>query len=231
MNPETNLHRQITSQAMGSAHYSLPGIRENVGKVYKDISNAITCADADSSAKSGLQNTLHTLETAVIHLRNFVELQTPPAQQRLAGLRNAPVRQCAGRLEVNEYGWLHISLNTLLPHCHYRTPQYLIDTLTRLIQEYREGGGILPLFQSAFLIIDEHCDLDTRMIYDQDNRGWKALPNVLKGVAFADDDQFSLQLCLLSTRDKSVSCEITILGAEDIADFFSLRMGGFGTFL
>lgn len=211
--------------------YTLPGIRENIGKAYKDVNNALLCENADSSAQSGLQNTLHTLETAVIGLRNYVELCLPPPQQRFTGLRSAPVRQCAGSLEVNEYGWLRISLNTLLPHCRYRTPQYLIDTLTRLIQEYRDGGGAIPFFRTAFLIIDEHCDLDSRTIYDQDNRGWKALPNVLKGVAFADDDQFSLQLCLLSTKDRNVSCEITILGAEDIADFFALRSGCYGAYL
>ena len=38
-------------------------------------------------------------------------------------------------------------------------------------------------------------------MFDQDNKGWKAIPNALKGLVVEDDDQQSLELALLSTPD------------------------------
>ena len=33
----------------------------------------------------------------------------------------------AGSIGMTEYGWLHIELNNLLPHCRFSTPEYLHD--------------------------------------------------------------------------------------------------------
>ena len=38
-------------------------------------------------------------------------------------------------------------------------------------------------------------------MFDQGNKGWKAIPNALKGLVVEDDDQQSLELALLSTPD------------------------------
>ena len=77
---------------------------------------------------------------------------------------------------------LHITLNTLLPHCRFKTPSYLSDTITRLIEDHRASGGRIPFFRKAILIIDEHCNLKNRQVFDQDNKGWKAIPNALKDI-------------------------------------------------
>ena len=54
--------------------------------------------------------------------------------------------------------------------------------------------------RQALLIIDEHCEIDARRVYDQDNKGWKAIANAIKGRLIPDDDQYSLGVCLLSRR-------------------------------
>jgi hypothetical protein len=52
-----------------------------------------------------------------------------------------PALSISGKASVNEYGWLRIALNTLLPHCRYTTPAYLTDTITRLLDEYETRGN------------------------------------------------------------------------------------------
>jgi hypothetical protein len=143
-----------------------------------------------------------------------------PASNHATG--KAPLR-ISGKASVNEYGWLHIELNTLLPHCRYTAPAYLADTITRLLNEYETHGRPLPRFDSAVLIFDEHCDIESRTVYDQDNKGWKAIPNALKGRLIPDDDQFTLHVCLLSTRSKDVSCHIWLIPQRDAGDFFYLK--------
>jgi len=36
------------------------------------------------------------------------------------------------------------------------------------------------------LIIDEHCGIDGRYIFDQDNKGYKAVSNAIKGRLIPD---------------------------------------------
>ena len=137
----------------------------------------------------------------------------------------------AGSLEVNEFGWVHIALDTLLPHCRYRTPEFLQTILSRLMEEHIRHRGRLPWFEKALLVIDEHCDIRSRQVYDQDNKGYKAIPNAIKGVMVPDDDQFTLELALLSTLDERPSCQIYLLPAEEAGEFFSLRSGQYGVYL
>ena len=56
--------------------------------------------------------------------------------------------------------------NTLLPHCRYQTPEWLTDTIRRLLDEYESSGSKLPQFKTAMLVIDEHCGMDGRHIFD-----------------------------------------------------------------
>ena len=109
-------------------------------------------------------------ESSTITLRNLCE-ESRPSQSGAFGKPVSLILQIAGRAEVNEYGWLHIELNALLPHCRFRAPTYLSDTLKRLLDEL-ESRQPLPRFDRAMLVIDEHCNLQSRQIYDQDNKGW-----------------------------------------------------------
>ncbi len=74
--------------------------------------------------------------------------------------------------------------------------------------------------------MDEHCSCESRTVFDQDNKGWKAVPNALKGRLFPDDDQFSLGIALLSTESEKAGCNIYVMPAEDAGEFFELRRDG-----
>jgi hypothetical protein len=76
------------------------------------------------------------------------------------------------------------------------------------LSNYQLNGGTLQFYQTALLVIDEHSAIDSRRVLDQDNKGWKAIPNALKGLVIADDDQFSLGVALISTWDREKCCHI-----------------------
>ena len=126
------------------------------------------------------------------------------------------------RFSIERYGWLHITINTLLPHCRYQSPNWLSDTIRRLLDSYEACGKELPFFERAMLIIDEHTAMEGRHIFDQDNKGWKAVSNAIKGRLIPDDDQHTLAVALLSTAVQSQECcHITVLPLSDAHDFFS----------
>lgn len=171
---------------------------------------------------------LNQSERAVIRLRTLaeavrsrpVESGNKPAAPEIPGF--------VGKIEVSDFGWVHITLNSLLPSCKYKTPYWLQNTLSALLTGYQKNGRRLPRFERAMLIIEEHCDLQSRQVYDQDNKGWKAIPNAIKGVLVPDDDQFTLEVALLSRQSETVGCHIWVLPAEDAGEYFSVRSGSFG---
>lgn len=204
----------------------------NQEKLLKDISALLSQAEgrvklALSGQTVGLTDAQVEVEKAAIKLCQWHEtaLSRPGEPE---GKPVLPPSKVTGKVEVNQFGWVHITLYTLLPNCRYRTPEFLQHTITRLLQEYIQTKGKLPWFEEALLVINEYCDLQNRQIYDQDNKGWKAIPNAIKGVLVPDDDQFTLELALLSTLDQMPSCHIYILPAEEAGDFFALRTGQYG---
>lgn len=166
-----------------------------------------------------LDKLLSATENAVILLRTICE-EANVSREISEKSKPYSAVQYAGRLEVNEFGWLHITINSLLPHCRYKTPKHLTDTISRLMQEQLVKGGKLPYFEKAFLIIEEHCNIQNRKVYDQDNKGWKSIPNALKGNIVKDDDQFSLEILLLSELDDTPSCHIYVMPTEDVSAYF-----------
>lgn len=131
------------------------------------------------------------IEHGAIELRNLCaryQAPLPPVGQKPA----LEPLNIAGRAECNEFGWLHIQLNALLPNCRFASPLWITDTITRLLDRLERRNGKLPLLEEALLMIDEHCDIAARQVYDQDNKAWKAISNALKGRVVADDDQYSL---------------------------------------
>ena len=138
-----------------------------------------------------------------------------------------PAVEVAGSVEEFGYGWLHIMLHTLLPHCRYQTPSWLSDTIRRLLDGYEACGKRLPFYSRALLVIDEHTGIEGRHIFDQDNKGWKAVSNAIKGRVIPDDDQYTLSVAMLSTRSCQNVCHITVLDMKDAPDFFSARSGDY----
>ena len=91
-------------------------------------------------------------------------------------------------------------------------------------------GKRLPFYSRALLVIDEHTGIEGRHIFDQDNKGWKAVSNAIKGRLIPDDDQHTLAVTLLSTRTEGEErCHITLLPIEDAHDFFSAHSSDYAS--
>ena len=166
------------------------------------------------------------LERAAILSRNALERLRPCVEFPQNGKPALPEQPVYGTIRLFNGYWLHIRLETLLPHCRFQVPAYLGDTLARLLDGFVKSGARLPYYNKALLVIDEHCDCRSRTVYDQDNKGWKAVSNALKGRLFPDDDQFTLGVALLSSESDTPHCNIYVLPAEDAEVFFNLRSCG-----
>lgn len=205
-------------------------IQELVANAFSETGKLVALADGGQMEARRLQKTLEDtagqFEASVLELRRLCERYSPGAGGYGKRVK-LPHMEVTGYMESYGYGWIHICLNTLLPHCRYQTPAWLTDTIRRLLDDYEDQGGVLPYFQRAMLVIDEHSDIPGRHVYDQDNKGYKAVSNAIKGRLIPDDDQYSLAVCLLSTKCTENACHITLLDATDTADFFALHSGNY----
>lgn len=201
-------------------------IQQLVGAAYNSAEALKVLADNDQPESARLQTALENMlihvESSVLILRTLCETYNPgiglPSKHPAL-----PGMEVAGSIDLIESNWLHIRLETLLPHCRYQTPAYLSDTIRRLLDAFEAEGQKLPYFQKALLVIDEHSHIDGRRVFDQDNKGWKAIPNALKGRVIPDDDQYSLSVALISSYRQESACHITLMDFQDAADFFVLR--------
>lgn len=205
-------------------------IQELVGNAFNRTGCLVALADGGQMNPDKVQRTLEEtsdfFERSALELRRLCESYSPG----VGGYQRkppAPSMEVDGYVEQFGYGWLHIVLNTLLPHCRYQTPAWLSDTIRRLLDEYESSGQRLPQFKHAMLIIDEHSNIEGRHIYDQDNKGYKAVSNAMKGRLFPDDDQYTLSIALISTKSREQLCHITLLDTADVADFFALHSGDY----
>lgn len=215
---------------MNSLKQDVARIQELTAGAFQQTGGLATMADSGQMDAEKLQRMLEQtqeqFERAALELRRLCEKNSPGAGG-YGSRPAAPRMETTGYVEQFGYGWLHIQLNTLLPHCRYQTPEWLSDTIRRLLDGYESGGSVLPHFKEAMLVIDEHCGIDGRHIFDQDNKGWKAISNAIKGRLIPDDDQFTLSLVLLSRKSELNVCHITLLDQADAADFFALHSGDY----
>ncbi len=182
-------------------------------------------ADPDKLQKA-LEQTAAQFESAALEVRRLCERYSTGA----GGYGSRPVlppMEIAGSVEMLGYSWVHITLNTLLPHCRFQPPEWLSDTIRRLLDEYEAQDCKLPFFNRALLVIDEHTGSKGRHIFDQDNKGYKAVSNAIKGRLIPDDDQHTLGLALLSAESELDACHITLLDLSDAADFFAFHSGDY----
>lgn len=200
-------------------------IQKLVGTAFNQTGGLVAFAEHGRMGQDQLQRTLEQttdyFERATLELRGLCEKYSPGE----GGFRHLPLPciEVTGRVEQTSYGWLHITLNTLLPHCRYQAPTWLTDTIRRLLDSYEAGGSKLPFFRRAMLVIDEYSSVEGRHIYDQDNKGWKAVSNAIKGRLIPDDDQYTLAVSLLSSKSEENVCHITLLEQADAGEFFSRR--------
>lgn len=199
-------------------------MQDLTGDAFAATGRLAALADGTSPEKlqKALEETSETFERSVLELRRLCEKHAPGA----GGHGKRPVlprMESSGFVERFGYGWLHIQINTLLPHCRYQPSEWLSDTIRRLLDDYEASGREPPFFQRALLVIEEHCGVDGRHIFDQDNKGWKAVSNAVKGRLVPDDDQFTLALALIAERSELNVCHITLLDVAETLDFFAAR--------
>lgn len=75
------------------------------------------------------------------------------------------------------------------------------------------------MFEKAFLAIVEHSPLDAAGAYDNDNKGFRAVVNALKGRLFPDDNQFEMSLGLFTVQEEDSCCHIYVMPFESAGDF------------
>lgn len=162
-------------------------IQELVGMAFSETGSLVALTDGGQMNPNKLQKTLEQtmeqFERTTLELRRLCERYSPGAGG-FAHRPALPYMDITGSVETFGYGWLHITLHTLLPHCRYQTPNWLSDTIRRLLDEYETCGKKLPFYSRAMLVIDEHTGIEGRHIYDQDNKGWKAISNATSPSAF-----------------------------------------------
>ena len=110
------------------------------------------------------------------------------------------------------------------PTAGIRRQTGLRDTISRLLDGYEACGKELALLSArALLVIDEHTSIEGRHIYDQDNKGWKAVSNAIKGGVVPDDDQHTLAVALLSTKvqEREGAATSRCSPRADAHDFFA----------
>ena len=216
---------------MSSFKEDMARIQQLVGNSFAATGGLVALADGAQMQPARLRKTLEQtivcFEAATVELRQLCERYMPPAGN-MGTKPTIPRRDVTGSVELIEYHWLRIKINTLLPSAAYQTPVWLSDTIRRLLDEYESGGHSLPYYRDALMVIEERSDIEGRRVFDQDNKGFKAVSNAIKGRLIPDDDQYTLGVALLSTRSSENACHITLLDCADAADYFALRAGDYG---
>ena len=206
----------------------------------KKIQSVITKASQKASALSALadggkisreklqltlEETAYFFESATLYLRALCETQMPGAggYGRRDGLE---FQLPSGHIEIAGVGWVHMQIDTLLPHCRYMPATWLTDTVRQLLTAYTQHTNFRLHFKQMLLVIDEHSDVDGRHVFDQDNKGWKAVSNALKGLVIDDDDQYHLSVHMMSSRSAENVCHISLVLPESADEFFQYHQKG-----
>ena len=172
-----------------------------------------------------LEETAYFFESATLHLRSLCETQMPGigGYGRREGLE---FQLPSGHIEIAGAGWVHMQIDTLLPHCRYMPATWLTDTVRQLLTAYMQRTNFRLHFKQMLLVIDEHSDVDGRQVFDQDNKGWKAVSNALKGLVIDDDDQYHLSVHMMSSRSAENVCHISLVLPESEEEFFRFHRKG-----
>ena len=192
-------------------------MREFLFNAVKASDQLLAVSEGAPMSSASMQQTLEKasgqFEYAVLELRRICERYCAGVggypRQRLTNTEHP-----TGNVELLEGRWVRITLNTLLPHCRFYSPAWLSDTIRRMLDEYEHDHEPLPFFPKAVLVIEEACSIGGRHIFDQDNKGWKAVSNAIKGRLIPDDDQFSLSIALRSVFSNENRCRIYV-GLEE----------------
>lgn len=173
---------------------------------------------SDEKQNTLLDATMKQVELCCIDMRNLCEKARPPIP--LSFVRSYNHREIYGEVTQLDNGWLDIRLNALLPNCRMTgSTHYIFDTIDRLLDNYRDNGGVLPCYDKAYMAIVEHCPMERSATFDNDNKGFRGVVNALKGRLFRDDNQFELALGLFNVIDEDICCHIYVLPFDEAGDF------------
>ena len=200
-------------------------IQSVIAKASQKAGALSALSDGGKMSREKLQLTLDFFEAATLYLRQICEAQMPGAggYGRCDGLE---FQLPSGHIEIAGAGWVHMQIDTLLPHCRYMPATWLTDTVRQLLTAYMQRTNFRLHFKQMLLVIDEHSDVDGRHVFDQDNKGWKAVSNALKGLVIDDDDQYHLSVHMMSSRSAENVCHISLVLPESAEEFFKFHQKG-----
>ena len=200
-------------------------MKSKVSAAEKNIDALILSARSPVKFNTLIDAAMQQMEFACIEMRRIAETIRP--KDNMVTISHSSANTIYGNISFTDEGWLHIKLNTLLPH--YKIlggTQYISDSISRLLDAFVSSGVELPTYQNAFIGIIEHCSVDCCEAFDSDNKGYKSVINTLKGRVFEDDNQFQLSLGLFTESDKENCCHIYVLPIEESAKFMWLKAEG-----
>ena len=89
-----------------------------------------------------LEETAYFFEAATLHLRALCETQMTGigGYGRRDGLE---FQLPSGHIEIAGAGWVHMQIDTLLPHCRYMPATWLTDTVRQLLTAYMSGQPLV----------------------------------------------------------------------------------------
>ncbi len=167
-----------------------------------------------------LDAAMQKIELTCINMRRLCEEVRPELPSCRFGHANYHIKEISGEVTLMDTGWLDIRLNALLPHCKaIGGTEYITDTITRLLNKFKNSGGEIPMFDKAFVVIVEHSQKEASGTFDHDNKGFKSVINALKGRLFPDDNQFEMSLGLFAVQDEDICCHIYVMPFESAGDF------------
>ncbi|MBS7297663.1 MAG: hypothetical protein KIG65_01120 [Eubacteriales bacterium] len=198
----------------------LKSLQNDTIKIMQCLSRLlISNSESKGVIEKGIDDYMYELENLCLNSRTYLEAYKSPKDYQQMLYETGKVSDVYGSIEVTFEGWIHISLNTLLPSGKYKISNYLGDTISRLVKEF---SGELPYFETAFLAIVEYCNFENHHSLDNDNKGWKMIPNAIKGRVIPDDNQFILSVGLFAKLAENPHSEIYILPPEDAANFMEI---------
>lgn len=131
---------------MSTLKRDMARIQELVGGAFGQTGGLVALADGGvmppDKLQRTLEETLEQFEQSTLELRRLCE-QYSPGVGGYGRRPAAAVAEVSGQVQILCDDWLHIRLNTLLPHCRFQTPNWLTDTIRKLLDSYEAQGKTL----------------------------------------------------------------------------------------
>jgi len=192
---------------------------KNKMKKCNRLADEIVAAGDEKKVISKVKKLNYELDSLREALALFLKNAEEPVMNELKNMFDT---SASGTVEIIGEDWLHLRLEMTLPsERNHAEVKRLSNTVTNLLNCHSGYLGYLPAYERAHVVIVEHKSIeDTACAYDNDNKGYRAISNALKGRVFADDNQFTVSYGLFTVHDENdPHCDIYVIPLEDNADF------------